>query len=185
MGEGRALSPPMAESSSPAGSLLALQGCTTKHDKRSGVSLVRLRGCRRRTVRDSVIDDGSEAVFERVWCFEGAEASGLDIGDAEACSFAEGLDPRLFFGLAAFDQAQPLTQDLAGVLVPAGRDETCDQLRLVNGENYVAGRHLWTSGSVNVRLACYATGSLLSNGRGLKRRRWLVPADRLVPQKGR
>src|SRR5271156_5248055 len=72
---------------------------------------------------------------------ERAISAGFNVRNANPRSLAQGLEIRLGLLLLVFDEAQPVTHHLAGVLIAALSYEPLDEISLMFCKNDVAGRH--------------------------------------------
>ena len=72
---------------------------------------------------------------------EGPIVPGIDIGDAGGSGLAQRAKTCRVLGFPLLDKPDPLSQDLVGVLVTPGVDQSLDQESLVIRQNDVARRH--------------------------------------------
>ena len=78
---------------------------------------------------------------KRLKRLEGPIVPGLDIGDAGGGRLAQRAKTCRVLGFPLLDMPDPLSQDLAGVLVTPGVDQSLDQESLVIRQNDVARWH--------------------------------------------
>ena len=88
--------------------------------------------------------------MQRFECLEAPKVPCVDVGDAGGSGLAQRVKARFVLGFLALDKPDTLTQDFAGVLVPAGHNQSLDEPSLMIRQDNVARRHdvscsLWHS----------------------------------------
>jgi hypothetical protein len=68
-------------------------------------------------------------------------SAGLKIAPPHLRRVPQSQQFRRLLGLSLLDQAQPITQNLAGVLITARLDQGVDQIMLVIGQDDISSRH--------------------------------------------
>ena len=65
----------------------------------------------------------------------------FNVGDAGGSGLAQRAETRLVLGFLPLDEPDALTQDLAGILVTAGDNQSFDEPGLMIGQDNIARRH--------------------------------------------
>jgi hypothetical protein len=104
-------------------------------DGRSPVAAGRIANCYR------LLGQSSQVVMQRFECLEAPKVPCVDVGDAGGSGLAQRVKARFVLGFLALDKPDTLTLDFAGVLVPAGHNQSLDQPSLMIGQDNVARWH--------------------------------------------